>query len=122
MEPQVILDFAYYEYDGLARLDYTTQLGQVSPWGFVTVMGKVKAPGKIPIPPTRDLTVTGAIQLSGGLERAANRGRIRVSRQLAQGEVQRFSVDLDDIAKKGEVEQDILLKPGDVIFIPETFF
>ena len=31
-------------------------------------------------------------------------------------------VKVTDITKKGEKEKDVSLKPGDIIFVPESFF
>ena len=94
----------------------------VSPWGCVTVLGRVKKPGRVNIPPTRDLTVSRAIQEVGGLDSSAKSNAIRVSRPTPNGETERLRVDLDRVGVKGEREEDIILRAGDIVFVPESFF
>ena len=92
------------------------------PWGFVTVLGRVKRQGRVAIPPTRDLTVTSAIQQAGGFDTSARITAIRVTRRLPDGKSQTFDVNMRRIGRRGRTEQDIPLKPNDVVFIPETLF
>ena len=97
--------------------------GAVSPWGTVTVLGRVNQPGRISIPPTQDLTLSMAIQLAGGLDRSARDTSIRVSRRKAEtGEMEVMDVNLRSAASDGEVENDILLREGDVIYVPQRVF
>lgn len=90
----------------------------VSPWGSVTVMGRIVKPGKVSIPPTRDLTVSRAIQQSGGFSSSANQSAIKVTRRLEDGQLQTLKVNLKSLGE-GKLEEDILLYPGDVVFVPE---
>ncbi|MFU8780192.1 MAG: polysaccharide biosynthesis/export family protein [Kiritimatiellia bacterium] len=92
------------------------------PWGFVTVLGRVKKQGRVAIPPTRDLTVSSAIQQAGGFDTSARITAIRVTRRLSEGESQTFDVNMRNIGRRGRTDQDILLQPNDVIFIPEMLF
>lgn len=95
--------------------------GAVSPWGYVTVLGRVKTPGMVNLPPTREFTVSRAIQLSGGLDNSARSNAIRVTRPRGDGSEQ-FEVDLDRIGASGQAKGDVLLLPGDVIYVPEAVF
>lgn len=95
--------------------------GAVSPWGHVTVLGRVKNPGQVSIPPTRDLTVSRAIQLAGGLDSSARRNAILVTR-TTDGESEQIKVSLDNIGARGSADNDIALLPGDVVFVPESVF
>ena len=108
--PQVILEC---QVEALA--------GAVSPWGYVTVLGRVRTPGMVNLPPTRELTVSRAIQLSGGLDTSARRNAIRVTRTRG-GNPEQFEVDLERIGASGQAKDDILLLPGDVIYVPEAVF
>lgn len=111
VQPQVILDFVR---DG-DNLD-------ISPWGFVTVLGRVKEPGRVGIPATRDLTVSGAIQMTGGLAPSAKDSAILVTRSLANGETKTVTVNLRSVGVAGRVEEDIILEANDVVFVPELMF
>lgn len=94
----------------------------ISPWGYVTVLGCVNSPGRVNIPPTRDLRVSQAIQQVNGFDKGARRGGIRITRKGTGSKPERFKVDLDHVGSKGELEQDVILRPGDVVFVSESFF
>lgn len=111
LEPQVIVSYSTED-----------QWITASPWGFVTVMGRVRSPGRVPLPPTRDLTVSVAIQMAGGFDTSADKNDIIVSRMLADGKREKKKVSLSDLAKKGRFEEDIVLYDRDVIFVPEHLF
>jgi len=111
VNPQVIVEFV--------RDDNKEGL---SPWGSVTVLGRVKKPGKISLPATRDLTLSGAIQQAGGYDTSAKENAIRVTRKRPGGGVKTWEVDLHSVGSEGLVENDVLLEPDDVVFIPELIF
>ncbi len=90
-----------------------------SPWGYVTVLGRVRKPGPVNVPPTRDLTVSRAIQMAGGLDTSARSDAIRVTRTL-DDRTERFTVDLDRIGSSGRTTDDVPLLPGDVVYVPEA--
>lgn len=106
-DPEVTAEFAYGA-DG------------ESPWGKVRVMGHVGSEGWINIPPTRDLTVLRALQLSGGVRPGAKRSSVRVTRNFPDGSKKTFRVDLDEMGRKGDTEQDIPLLPGDVVWVEQS--
>lgn len=91
----------------------------VSPWGHVTVLGRVKRPGHVNMPPTRELTVSRAIQLAGGLDTSARSSAIRVTRTRGDG-TEHVDVNLDRIGARGKSKEDIQLLPGDVVYVPEA--
>lgn len=109
-QPQVTVTFAPYDGRG------------VSPWGTVTVLGEVAAPGPVNMPSTMDLTVTKVLQAAGGLRSFANKSKIRVSRCDQEGQITKYIVDLDEIGEKGRIDKDILLRAGDVVWVPETWY
>ncbi|HEY9772513.1 MAG TPA: SLBB domain-containing protein [Planktothrix sp.] len=63
-----------------------------------------------------NLTVSAAIQNSGGLKETADVRHIRVTR-LAPKET--FQVDLWKLMIDGDVSEDITLQPGDVVYVPK---
>lgn len=111
LEPQVSCGFAYTENSGLK-----------SPWGTVLLMGSVARPGPVNMPSTRDLTVTRALMMGGNALPVADTGRVRVTRREKDGSLKRFMVDIDKIGQDGRVDLDIKLKPGDVIWVPESWY
>ncbi len=94
--------------------------GGSSPYGSVLVTGMVGSPGVVNIPQTCDLTVMQALQLAGGMGLWADKSGVIVTRNLADGTRQRLTVDTERIGTDGEVEQNIILMPGDVINVPES--
>jgi polysaccharide export outer membrane protein len=111
VQPQVVVDFVKGEDSDM-----------VSPWGYVTVLGRVKNPGRVSIPPTQDVTISGAIQKAGGLATSAKDSAIRVTRRLPDGTAAQFEVDLRSVGSRGRVSDDLILKPGDGVFVPEMIF
>ncbi|MDD4102212.1 MAG: polysaccharide biosynthesis/export family protein [Kiritimatiellae bacterium] len=111
IDPQVTVGFVYAE-----------NAGMKSPWGSVLMMGEIARPGPVNMPSTRDLTVTRAVMLAGGATALANKRKVRVTRREKDGSVKRFVVDIEKIGKDGRSDLDIALKPGDVIWIPESWY
>lgn len=111
VRPQVMVDFTR-----------DTKLEGISPWGFVTVLGRVKEPGRIVIPATRDLTVSGAIQQAGGFATSAKDNAILVTRLLPNGKTESRTINLKAVGTAGRLEDDIVLKADDVVFVPEAMF
>ena len=111
VNPQVLVDFV--------RDDNKEGL---SPWGNVTVLGRVKKPGRIVIPATRDLTVSAAIQQAGGLDTSAKDTQIRITHRKDNGTVATHEINLRAVGSKGQIEEDIVLEPDDVVFVPELMF
>lgn len=111
IEPQVTVGFVYAE-----------NAGMKSPWGSVLMMGEIVRPGPVNMPSTRDLTVTRAVMLAGGATALADKRKVRVTRRNQDGSVKRFIVDIEKIGKEGRSDLDIALKPGDVVWIPESWY
>ena len=109
-QPQITVTFAPYDGKG------------VSPWGTVTVLGQVASPGPVNMPSTMDLTVTKVLQAAGGLRPFANKSKIRVSRRDKDGKKTTYTIDLIEIGEKGRIEKDIVLRAGDVVWVPETWY
>lgn len=108
--PQVTVDFAPYDGTG------------VSPWGTITVLGEVVSPGPVNMPPTMNMTVSKVIQAAGGLRQYANKTKIRVTRCESDGQQKKYNVDLDEIGKNGRADKDMVLRPGDVVWVPVTWY
>ncbi len=79
----------------------------------VYVVGEVHDPGVIPIDDT-PLLITDAIARSGGLTPNAHKTGINVSRD---GRV--FEIDLKALFDHADSSQNLMLKPGDIINVPD---
>lgn len=111
-EPQLVVQYVVDE-----------ESDSASPWGYVTVLGKVKQPGKVDIPPTQDLTVSMAVQRAGGFDTSAKDTAIRVTRPLgSDGDAEQIDINLRSVGARGEVQNDMILRPGDIVYVPEMIF
>jgi protein involved in polysaccharide export with SLBB domain len=110
-QPQVSVTFGPYD-----------QHNGVSPWGTVKVMGEVAQPGPINMPATMDMTVTKVLQVAGGVKPFADKSRILVTRCDKEGRRTRTRIDLREIGEDGRFDKDMVLKAGDVVYVPETWY
>lgn len=125
IEEMLTSKYAVYYKAPLVNVEFVGDIADPSqsPWGYVTMMGNVSKQGPLAMPPTQSLTVSGAVKLAEGLASSANKGSIRIFRPHPElNEVEVIKVDLDDLAKKGKGAEDVTLRAGDVVFIPERIF
>lgn len=87
----------------------------------VSVLGAVQKPGKYDMYTERETTVLEAIAMAEGFSDVANVNGTRIIRN-EEGQERTIPVKVTDITKKGMKEKDIFLKPGDIVFVPESFF
>jgi polysaccharide export outer membrane protein len=85
----------------------------------LNVLGAVGSPGSVVIPPERELTLVDAIAHSGGFSRLANRSHVSLTRTLPSGEIQHFTINVDQLIA-GNAARQWLVQDGDVIFVPES--
>jgi len=67
------------------------------------------------------MTVLDVLIAVGGITDFADGNRASVIRNIG-GNPQQFSVRLDDLIKDGDISANVLMRPGDVLVIPESFF
>jgi polysaccharide biosynthesis/export protein len=85
----------------------------------VKVIGQVKTPQALPY---RDgMTVLDAVLAVGGLGQFAAGNRAHLVR-TENGKQTEIKVKLDALVNSGDMKQNLLLKPGDVLVVPETRF
>jgi len=63
-------------------------------------------------------TVTRAIEVAGGITQRADIGNIQISRVGMNGQRRIIKVDLLNLLRQGDINQDVKLLDGDSIFIP----
>jgi polysaccharide export outer membrane protein len=85
------------------------------------VLGQVKKPSSIAIPPEKTMTVLEAITSAGGFTDIAAISKVKVLR-MENGQQRSIDVDISQITKEGNKQLDIALKPGDVVFVPQSLF
>jgi len=87
--------------------------------GQVYLLGAVAKPGSVPLPMDESMTVSKIILQSGGFDKFANDSKVRLMRTAPDGSRQSLIVDVGRILKVGAFEEDIPVKNGDVIVVPE---
>ena len=85
----------------------------------VRVVGQAAQPQSLAY---RDgMTLLDLLISVGGLSEFAAGNRAKLVRKV-DGEEQTIRVRLDDLINKGDLEQNVRIRPGDVLIIPESFF
>jgi polysaccharide biosynthesis/export protein len=89
--------------------------------GLVYLVGPVRTPGPLELPRDETLTLSKAILRAGGFDDLADQKNVRVTREGKNGATDRqvFTVNVYDILNLGKVEKDLVLQPGDLIYVPE---
>lgn len=82
----------------------------------VNVLGAVRQPGHYPL--RGRTTVTDALGLAGGTTDSAKLGEISVIHNTAAGP-QKIQVDLSKMVKTGDTKTNLVLQPGDTVYIPQ---
>ena len=84
------------------------------------IIGQVRNPGSYPYL-EKKITLVEAISKAGGFTPIAARNRTRIIR-VEEGVEKIIEIKVDAITEAGKKGQDVLIKPGDVIVVPESFF
>ncbi len=86
----------------------------------VYILGEVESPGALPVPYGYPLTVSKAVSIAGGWGKYASYKRVKVSRRGKEG-TEIFTVDLGAVVQ-GKLDEDMEVKPGDTIYVPQRIF
>ena len=84
----------------------------------VFVMGEVRNPGTIPLEPEGGYTILQLIARAGGFSQFAKPSRTVIIREEGSGK-QIIPVDVQKIIDNPQEAKDVVLKPGDVVFVPQ---
>lgn len=103
-------DFLVNPQISITVLEYSQRTAQV--------IGAVNSPGAIAFPPEQKMGLMEAIARAGGFSRLAERRRVRLTRTLADGKTENFTINVDELIQGNSAEPWLLVK-GDVIFVPE---
>jgi polysaccharide export outer membrane protein len=83
----------------------------------VFVFGEVAKPGSFPF--EEGMTIIHAVSAAGGFVKTAAKNSVNVTR-LIEGKEAKVPIRVEDIVIGRE--KNFSLQPGDIIFVPETFF
>lgn len=81
----------------------------------IFVIGKVNRPGEFVA--THYVDVMQALAMAGGLNAYANSNNIKILRRVKAG-VRSMSFEYDEVSSGKELQQNIILKSGDVVVVP----
>ena len=90
-----------------------------SAFSLVKVVGQVARPQAIPY--REGMTVLDAVLTVGGLSQFASGNRARIVR-IVNGQEQVIHVKLADLMNNGDIHENVPLKPGDVVVVPQSMF
>jgi polysaccharide biosynthesis/export protein len=90
-----------------------------SAFSLVKVVGQVAHPSALPY--REGMTVLDAILAVGGLTQFASGNRARIVR-VENGKETVIHVKVADLVNSGDVHQNLPLKPGDVLVVPQSMF
>ena len=90
-----------------------------SAYSLVKVVGQVQHPSALPY--REGMRVLDAILAVGGLTQFASGNRARIVR-VENGKETVIHVKVADLVNSGDVKQNELLKPGDVLVVPQSIF
>ncbi|MBA4136519.1 MAG: sugar transporter [Opitutus sp.] len=108
---------ARYDADFLKNPQITITVIEYTP-RTVQVLGAVNSPGAIAFTPEQQMGLMEAIARAGGQARIADLKRVRLTRPVADGKSETFTINIDEIMK-GTSSEKWPLQKGDVIFVPE---
>ncbi len=84
----------------------------------LTVLGLVNKPGAFPYPPDVQYNLMEALAFAGGLDMVADPRYLKIYRQDASGKIASVSLKVDN--KTMEQAYNIMIKPGDVLYVSHT--
>ena len=85
----------------------------------IRVVGQAAAPKALQY--REGMTVLDVIIEVGGLAEFAAGNRAKIIRRTGGGEIE-IKVRLDDLLNDGEIDENIRMRPGDILIIPQSFF
>lgn len=107
------------EYYNRATVILGLESASASSIGRIYITGQVLGQGQMDLMSNEPLTVSKAIIRAGGFADFADQRRVRLIRTQPDGSTTTIKVDVKEVLTKGRAEKDVLLKPGDMIVVPE---
>jgi len=85
----------------------------------IRVIGQAARPQALPY--RREMSVMDVIIAVGGVTEFASGNKASIIRTV-DGKQEKLPVRLDDLIKDGDISANIMMRPGDILVIPESFF
>jgi polysaccharide export outer membrane protein len=85
---------------------------------YFVMNGEVTHPGKYDF--TGDTTVSQAVAIAGGFTASAKKGEVVVFRKVSDQFAEVKKVDIQRMLSKGDLQEDLHLRPGDMVLISKS--
>jgi polysaccharide export outer membrane protein len=92
----------------------------VSAFSHITVIGQVAKPQTVPY--KEGMTVLDVVLAVGGLTDFAAGNRAKLVRKDQNGKQMEIKVHLQDLLRKAKMSENLNVRPGDVLVVPEALF
>lgn len=121
VEAQDAIQNAFREGRFLRSPQVTVSVEEYAP-REVSISGQIRNPGRFPLPNESTYTIVELVTKAGGITDIGKGTAVTITRFLADGTKKVFSVNVDALikgAKDAKAEDNILLLPGDNVYVPE---
>jgi protein involved in polysaccharide export with SLBB domain len=110
---------AAYREDYLVRPEVTVEVLNFSRRTF-TMLGQVTRPGAYDLPESGEINLLQALGMAGGTTRIARLSKVKITRRI-NGKEESLTVDVSRLLS-GKEQQPFMLREGDVLTVPESWF
>jgi protein involved in polysaccharide export with SLBB domain len=87
---------------------------------YFIVGGQVGHPGKFDL--RSDTTAAEAVAIAGGFKDSAKHSQVLLFHRVPDGWIQVKKINLKKMLKKGDLDEDVYLQPGDFLYVPQNTF
>jgi polysaccharide export outer membrane protein len=124
-EAELKLEEAYQEQRYLRDPQISLQISEYAP-RYISVLGEVKSPGRVQLEDeSNGMRLVDAISAVGGFSGIAKADAVRITRAATDGSESTEVVDAEALVNGRDAdipEAFLILKPGDVVYVPERLF
>lgn len=121
-QAQKVIEDAYKDGRFLRNPQVTITVEEYAP-REVSIQGAIRNAGRYVLPVESTFTVVELVTKAGGFTDIAKGTAVTVTRLNADGSKQVFTVDVDSLIRgrrSARTNEDILLQPGDIVYVPES--
>lgn len=121
VEAQDAIQNAYREGRFLRAPQVTVSVEEYAP-REVSISGQIRNAGRFPLPNESTYTIVELVTKAGGITDIGKGTAVTITRFLADGTKKVFTVNVDALikgAKDAKADDNILLLPGDNVYVPE---
>ena len=121
-DAQKVIEAAYRDGRYLRNPQVTVSVEDYAP-REVSIQGQVKAPGRYLLPIESTFSVLELVTKAGGLTDIAKGSAVVITRISPDGKKTTMTVDVDGLIrgkKSAKSSDNLMLEPGDIVYVPES--